>query len=137
MDGKRLIRFVCVLASNGTILFFALRLLRAYGAASTSEAHFDVIVGAVVSSACLIGLVAEINRHRWAKAINTGIPIAVGIFMASAVVWLPAVTDDGDRYEAAFGFLVYAIGPLFFAVVVYLAYRLTNAVKDAVTSSQA
>ncbi|HET7205712.1 MAG TPA: hypothetical protein VFI95_03940 [Terriglobales bacterium] len=136
MERKRLIRFVCILVSNGTILFFALRLLRALGAANASEAHFDMTVGAVASSACLIGFVAEINLHRWAKVINVAIPMAVGIFMASAVMWLPAVSNDGDRYEAAYGFLIYATIPLFFALANFLAYRLTNTAKDAVTNSQ-
>jgi len=113
----------------------SVRLLGAYRAANASEAHFDEIVGGVVSSACVLGLVAEMNLHRWANVINIAIPIAVGIFMASAVAWLPAVSDDGDRYEAAFGFLVYASGPLFLAVVNYLAYRLTNTVNN-VTNSQ-
>ena len=129
-------RFVCILASNGTILFFALRLLRAYGAVTASEAHFDTIVGAVVCSACLMGFAAEMKLHRWSKAINIAIPMAVGIFMASAFVWLPAVSDDGDRYEAAFGFLLYASIPLFFALVNYFVYRLTTTVKDTVTDSQ-
>jgi hypothetical protein len=131
MDRKRLVRLGCILFSNGTIFFFALRLLRAYGAYTALEAHFDEAIGAVVSLGCLVGFVAEITLRSWAKIINIVVPAAVAAFMASAVVWLPAVTDDGDRYDAALGLLLYASAPLFLAFINYLAYRLTKEEKPS------
>jgi hypothetical protein len=49
--------------------------------------------------------------------------------MASTVLWLPAVTEDGDRFDAALGFLLYASVPTCFAVFNYLAYRLTRGIE--------
>lgn len=131
MDKNRLVRLGCILVSNGTIFFFALRLLRAYGAYTSSEAHFDEVIGAVVSLGCLIGFVAEIALRRWARIINIVLPAAVAVFMASAFVWLPAVTDDGDKYDAALGLVLYASAPLFLAFINYLAYRLTKEDKPS------
>jgi len=63
---------------------------------------------------------------RWARRINIALPVSIAIFMASTVLWLPAVTKDGDRFDAALGFLLYASAPLCLAVFNYLAYRLTT-----------
>lgn len=128
MHWKRLARIGCLLFSNGTILFFAVRLLMAFGAATASEARIDKLLGAVLCSWCLLGFAAELVRHRWARKINLALPVSIAIFMASTIVWLPAVSKDGDRFDAALGFLFFASAPIFLAVFNYLAYRLTRAV---------
>jgi hypothetical protein len=45
MSWKRLARIGCLLVSNGTILFFAVRLLLAFGADTASEARIDRLLG--------------------------------------------------------------------------------------------
>ena len=110
MNWKRLAR-ICWL-SNGIILFFAVRLLMAFGAATANEARIDRLLGAVLCSSCLLGFAAELMHHPWAQRINISLPITIAIFMASTVLWLPAVTKDGDRFEAATGFLLLASAPI-------------------------
>jgi hypothetical protein len=51
--------------------------------------------------------------------------------LSKEAVWLPAVTDDGDRYDAALGLLLYASAPLFLAFINYLAYRFTKEGKPS------
>lgn len=128
MRWKSLARFLCLLVSNGTILFFAVRLLMAFGADTVSEARTDRLLGAVFGSWCLLGFAAELVHHRWARRINIALPVSIAIFMASTVLWLPAVTKDGDRFDAALGFLLYASAPICLAVFNYLAYRLTRGI---------
>src|SRR5713101_7957788 len=101
MSWKRLARIGCLFVSNGTILFFAVRLLMAFGAVTASEARIDRLLGTVLCSWCFLGFVAEIMHHPWARRINIALPLSIAVFMASTVLWLPAVTKDGDRFEAA------------------------------------
>lgn len=115
MSGKRLALIGCLLVSNGTILFFAVRLLMAFGAATASEARIDRLLGTVLSSWCLLGFAAELMHRRWARKINIALPISVAIFMASTVLWLPTVTKDGDRFEVATDFLFLASVPIWLA----------------------
>jgi hypothetical protein len=126
MSWKRHARIGWILFSNGTILFFAVRLLMAFGAATASEARIDRLLGGVLCSWCLLGFAAEIIHHRWARRINIALPVSIAIFMASTVLWLPAVTKDGDRFEASTGFLLFASAPICLAVFNYLSYRLTR-----------
>jgi hypothetical protein len=126
MSWKRLARIGWILLSNGTILFFAVRLLMAFGAATAGEARIDRLLGAILCSWCLLGFAAELIHHRWARKINIALPVSIAIFMASTVLWLPVVTNDGDRFEAATGFLLFASAPICLAVFNYLAYRLTR-----------
>ena len=128
MSSKRLARIGCLLVSNGTILFFAVRLLMAFGAETASEARIDRLLGALLCSWCVLGFAAELTHHRWAQKINIALPISIAIFMASTVLWLPASTKDGDRFEAATDFLLFACVPICLAVFNYLAYRLTNGI---------
>jgi hypothetical protein len=128
MSWKRLARIGCLVTSNGTILFFAVRLLMAFGAETASEAGIDRLLGAVWCSWCLLGFAAEIMQHRWARRINIALPVSVAAFMASTVLWLPAVTKDGDREEAAAFLFLYAGFPICFALLNYLVYRLTKGV---------
>ena len=128
MSWKRLARIGCLLVSNGTILFFAVRLLMAFGAVTGSEARIDRLLGAVFGSWCLLGFAAELMHHRWAQRINIALPVSIAIFMASTVLWLPTVTKDGDRFDAALGFLLYASAPICLAAFNYLAYRLTRSI---------
>jgi hypothetical protein len=100
----------------------------AFGAATASEARIDKLLGAVLCSWCLLGFAAELVHHRWARKINLALPVTIAIFMASTIVWLPAASKDGDRFDAALGFLFFASAPIFLAVFNYLAYRLTRAV---------
>jgi hypothetical protein len=123
---KRLIRITCVLVSNGLILFFGARLLFAYGAVTAGEVRFDKVLGAIACSWCLLGFVAEILRKPWAKRINIALPATVAVFMLSTPIWLPRVTNDGDRFDAALGFAFLAIAPICLAVLSYLAYRKTT-----------
>jgi hypothetical protein len=129
MSWKRLSRIGCLLVSNGTILFFAVRLLMAFGAETASEARIDRLLGAASCSWCLLGFSMELTHHRWAQRINIALPVSIAIFMASTVLWLPTVTKDGDRFDAAFGFLLYASAPICLAVFNYLAYRLTRGIN--------
>jgi hypothetical protein len=100
----------------------------AFGAATASEARIDKLLGAVLCSWCLLGFAAELVYHRWARKINIALPVSIAIFMVSTVMWLPAASKDGDRYDAALGFLLFAGAPICLAVFNYLAYRLTSAV---------
>jgi hypothetical protein len=124
MNWKRPARIGSLLVSNGAILFFAVRLLIAFGAETASEARIDRLLGAVLSSWCLLGFVAELMHHRWAQRINIALPVSIAIFMASTVLWIPTVTRDGDRFGAALGFLLYATVPICLAVF----YRLTRGI---------
>ncbi len=128
MSWKRLARIGCLLVSNGTILFFAVRLFMAVGAHTASEARIDRLLGGLFGSWCLLGFAAELMHHRWARKINIALPASIAIFMASTALWLPAVTEDGDRVDAALGFLFYASVPICLAVFNYLAYRLTRGI---------
>jgi hypothetical protein len=128
MSWKRLLRIGWLLVSNGSIFFFAVRLLMAFGAATASEARIDRLLGAVLCSWCLLGFAAELIRHRWARRINIALPVSIATFMASTVLWLPVVTKDGDRFEAATGFLLFASAPICLAILNYLAYRLTRGI---------
>ena len=129
MAKKRLLRLGCILVSNGIILFIALRLLSAVWADTPGEVRFDQVLGAVVSCACLLGFLAEITQRSWARIINIGIPAAVVIFMASAYLWLPAITNDGDKYDAALILSLGSVVPSLLTLVNYLAYRFTNQVN--------
>ena len=126
MSWRIRIRTSWILLSNGTILFFALRLLLAYGADTASEARVDRIIGAVLSLWCLVGITAEALHHNWARRINISLPIATAVFMLSTVAWLPTVTTDGDRFDAALGFAFLAIAPASLALLTCLAYRPTR-----------
>ena len=126
MSWRRLARIGCVLVSNGTILFFAVRLILSYGAATASEARVDRLLGAVFSLWCLLGFAAEIVKHRWAGRINIALPLSIAMLMVSTVLWLPAVSLDGDRYEAATDFLLLASAPICLALLNFLAYRFTS-----------
>ena len=108
MSWKRLALIGCLLVSNGIILSFAVRLLMPFGADTASEARIDRLLGAVLCSWCLLGFATELMHHRWARKINIALPVSIAIFMASTVPWLPTVTKDGDRFDAAVGFLLYA-----------------------------
>jgi uncharacterized membrane protein len=119
---KRICTF-WILLSNGTILFFAVRLLLAYGAETASEARVDRILGTVFGLWCLVGVTTEALHHRWARRINITLPISIAVFMVSTVAWLPAVSTDGDRFDAALGFAFFAIMPACLALLNYLAYR--------------
>jgi TolB-like protein/Flp pilus assembly protein TadD len=59
--------------------------------------------GHEVSAENVLGVFSdsELMRHRWARRINIALPVSIAIFMASTVLWLPAVTKDGDRLNAA------------------------------------
>lgn len=127
MKWKRMARLGWLLVSNGAIFFFAVRLLKAFGAATTSEARFDRLLGAVLCSWCLLGFATELMHHRWARRINIALPVAIAAFMASTVLWLPTASKDGDRFDAALLFLLFATIPIFLALFNYLAYRLTRA----------
>jgi hypothetical protein len=48
--------------------------------------------------------------------------------MVSTMLWLPKVSRDGDRFEAAAGFLLLSSVPMLLAIFVYVAYRLTETV---------
>jgi hypothetical protein len=133
MSWKRLARIGCLLVSNGTIFSFAVRLLMAFGADTASEARIDRLLGAVFGSWCLIGLASELMQYRWARRINIALPVSIAIFMASTVLWLPAVSNDGDRFDVALGFLLYASAPICLAVFNYLAYRLTRGIDASST----
>jgi hypothetical protein len=126
MSWKRLARIGCLLVSNGTILFFGVRLLMAFGADTASEARIDRLLGAVFGSWCLLGFAAELMHHRWARRINIALPGSIAILMVSTILWLPAVSQEGDRFDAALGFLFYASAPICLGVFNYLAYRLTR-----------
>ena len=126
MSWRIRIRTSWILLSNGTILFFALRLLLAYGADTASEARVDRIIGAVLSLWCLVGITAEALHHNWARRINISLPISIAVFMLSTVAWLPTVTTDGDRFDATLGFAFLAIAPACLALLTYLAYRPTR-----------
>jgi hypothetical protein len=126
MNWRRRICTSWIFLSNGTISFFAVRLLLAYGADTASEARVDRILGAVLCLWCLIGVTAESLHHSWAKRINIALPISIAVFMLSTVTWLPAVSTDGDRFDAALGFAFFAIVPTGLALLTYLAYRLTK-----------
>jgi len=128
MSWKRFARTGWLLVSNGAIFFFAVRLLVAFGAATPSEAQFDRLLGAVLCSWCVLGFAAELIHHRWARRINIALPASIATFMASTVFWLPLVTKDGDRFDAAIGFLLYAGAPICLTVLNYLAYRLTRGI---------
>jgi hypothetical protein len=128
MSWKRLALIGCLLVSNGIILFFAVRLLMPFGADTASEARTDRLLGAVLCSWCLFGFAAELMHPRWARKINIALPVSIAIFKASTLLWLPTVTKDGDRFDAAFGFLLYASAPICLAAFNYLAYRLTSGV---------
>jgi uncharacterized membrane protein len=130
MSWRRRIRTSWIVLSNGTILFFAARLLLAYGADTASEAQVDRILGAVLCLWCLVGVTAEALHHGSARRINIALPVSIAVFMLSTVVWLPAVSTDGDRFDAALGFAFFAIAPTGLALLNYLAYRLTR-VLDA------
>jgi len=73
-------------------------------------------------------LVTDLATIGWAGRINIALPVSIAIFMASSVLWLPAVTKDGDRFEAATGFLLFVNAPIYLAVFNYLAYRLTRGI---------
>jgi hypothetical protein len=127
MSRKRIVRMGCIFLTNATILFFALRLLLAYGAETESEARFDRVLGAILCLWCFLGITAEAFRHPWAQRINIALPISIAGFMVSTLFWLPAVSDDGDRFEAAAFFAIYAVAPICLAVINYFTYRLTRA----------
>jgi hypothetical protein len=58
MSWKRLARIACLLVSNGTILFFAVRLLMAFGADTASEARIDRLLGGLFGSWRPLGFAA-------------------------------------------------------------------------------
>jgi len=124
MIWRKRIRTFWILLSNGTILFFAVRLLLAYGADTASEARVDRILGVILSLWCLVGITAEVLHHYWAKRINIALPVSIAVFMLSTVAWLPAVSTDGDRFDAALAFAFFAIVPSCIALLNYSAYRL-------------
>jgi hypothetical protein len=126
-------RYCCI--SNGTIFFSAGRLLMLFGAATASEARFDRLLGAVLCCWCLLEFASELLRHRWARRINIALPVSIAALMASTVLWLPKVSKDGDRFEAAMYFLLFASAPICLAVFNYLAYRLTR--SDAIPEPSA
>jgi hypothetical protein len=127
MNWKKRARLGCILLSNGTISFFALRLLLAYGAETRREVRVDRVLGAILCLWCLLGAIAEIFHHSWARRINIALPISIAVFMISTLVWLPLVTSDGDRLDAALGFALFAVAPMCLALFSYFAYRLTTA----------
>lgn len=134
MEGKKLRRLICVLVSNGTIFFLATPVLLAHGAQSTEEARFDNVLGAILCAWSLFGLAAEIVRWRWAKGINIALPATLAAFLLSTMTWLPRVSTDGDRYDAALALAFLAILPIGLTIVNYFAYRSPDTSNPALNS---
>jgi hypothetical protein len=134
MDRKRLKRLVCVLISNGTIFLPATLVLLARGAESKEEVRFDNFLGAVLCAWSLFGLVAEILQWRWAKAVNIALPASLAAFLFSMAIWLPRVSTDGDRFDAALVLAFFAILATGLTIVNYFAYRYPHTSNPTVTS---
>lgn len=131
MNGRRLLRLLCVAVINFTLSVLALRLaLR-----SRSELSISLLA-TIVCLGSAIGIVLEALRNRWARIFNIGVPAIVTATMLASSVWFPFVAhmrNDpyvGEASEGAAFVLILAGVPFCLTLCVALVYWLIDIDPD-------
>jgi hypothetical protein len=127
MNARRFLKHLCIIVSNGTLFYFAMRNLL-----NPHELLYWRIFAVVVCAGLIGGVVLEIRNQRVARIVNVAVPAGVGVILASSIVWLPMLArvqqweHPTDAAEGSPFLLVFSLVPFFLACVAELTYRILD-----------
>ena len=126
MNGRRLARLAWVVICNAFLFWSAARVIF-----PPEDAVFTAL-GVVVCVASGVGIALEAMKHRLAAAVNIGTSALVTVFLATAILRLPALAAHeasgsvGEAAEGAGFLLIFSLIPLCLTLVTGLLYRVVD-----------